>query len=167
MCWTKREVEVMRKGYDQIHRIPGEEYVAYSVLLINLCHAYGVKAYMTFNTLVTDRELPAFLQAADTARRAGVDALIVADQGAAALLRQTMPDLPIHASTQCSAHSTAAVKELTQRGFCRVVPARELPREEIARMVREGGCEIEIFVHGALCVSHSGQCLFSSLVGGM
>ena len=133
---------------------------------INLCHAYGVKAYMTFNTLVTDRELPAFLQAADTARRAGVDALIVADQGAAALLRQTMPDLPIHASTQCSAHSTAAVKELTQRGFCRVVPARELPREEIARMVREGGCEIEIFVHGALCVSHSGQCLFSSLVGG-
>ncbi len=133
---------------------------------VRLCHAYGVKAYMTFNTLITDRELSAFLQAADTARAAGVDALIVADLGAAALLRQTMPDLPIHASTQCSAHGTAAVKELKRRGFCRVVPARELPREEIARMVRDGDCEIEVFIHGALCVSHSGQCLFSSLVGG-
>ncbi|MBR6726945.1 MAG: U32 family peptidase, partial [Clostridia bacterium] len=133
---------------------------------IKLCHAYGVKAYMTFNTLVTDRELPAFLEAADTARLAGVDALIVADAGAAAALRAAMPDLPLHASTQCSAHNLAAVRELQHRGFCRVVPARELPREEIARLVRESDSEIEIFVHGALCVSHSGQCLFSSLVGG-
>ncbi|MBQ8341082.1 MAG: U32 family peptidase [Clostridia bacterium] len=133
---------------------------------IALCHAYGVKAYMTFNTLVSDRELPDFLRAADAARLAGVDALIVADLGAAEALRRAMPDLPLHASTQCSAHSLGGVRELKQRGFCRVVPARELPREEIERLVREGDCEIEVFVHGALCVSHSGQCLFSSLVGG-
>lgn len=133
---------------------------------VALCHAHGVKAYMTFNTLITDRELPRFLEAADAARRAGVDALIVADAGAAEALRLAMPQLPLHASTQCSAHNLAAVKALTDRGFCRVVPARELPREEIARLVRESGSEIEVFVHGALCVSHSGQCLFSSLVGG-
>ena len=133
---------------------------------ITLCHAHGVKAYMTFNTLITDRELPDFLAAVRTAYQCGADALIVADLGAADLLRQALPDLPLHASTQCSAHSTAGVKALEARGFCRVVPARELPREEIARLVRECDAEIEVFIHGALCVSHSGQCLFSSLVGG-
>ena len=133
---------------------------------IRLCHAYGVKAYMTFNTLITDRELPDFLLAAEKAYTAGVDALIVADQGAAALLRKALPQLPLHASTQCSAHNTAGAKALRQAGFCRVVPARELSREDIATITRESGTEIEIFIHGALCVSHSGQCLFSSLVGG-
>ena len=133
---------------------------------VDLCHAHGVKAYMTFNTLVTDRELPSFLAAAEQAYLAGADALIVADLGAAAVLHSTLPDLPLHASTQCSAHDIAGVKMLTRQGFCRVVPARELPAAEIVRLVREGGTEIEVFVHGALCVSHSGQCLFSSLVGG-
>ena len=132
---------------------------------IALCHAHGVKAYMTFNTLITDRELPDFLAAARVAYQSGVDALIIADLGATDLLRRALPDLPLHASTQCSAHSMAGVKALEARGFCRVVPARELPREEIARLVRECDAEIEVFIHGALCVSHSGQCLFSSLVG--
>lgn len=131
-----------------------------------LCHAHGVKTYMTFNTLVTDRELPQMLAAARVAYRAGVDALIVADLGAAELLHRALPDLPLHASTQCSVHSTTGAKALAARGFCRVVPARELPREEIARLVRDCGIEVEVFIHGALCVSHSGQCLFSSLVGG-
>ena len=133
---------------------------------IALCHAHGVKAYMTFNTLVTDRELPAFLEAAYKAYLAGVDALIVADLGAAQLLHRTLPDLPLHASTQCSAHNVAGVKALTDLGFCRVVPARELSHTEIARLVKDTDTEIEVFIHGALCVSHSGQCLFSSLVGG-
>ena len=133
---------------------------------IALCHAHGVKAYMTFNTLVTDREMPALLEAAHKAYLAGVDALIVADLGAARLLHSTLPDLPLHASTQCSAHSAAGVRALSKLGFCRVVPARELSRTEIARLMQETDTEIEIFVHGALCVSHSGQCLFSSLVGG-
>ena len=133
---------------------------------IRLCHAYGVKAYMTFNTLIADRELPDFLAAAEKAYLAGADALIVADLGAAAMLHKALPDLPLHASTQCSAHNTAGAKALRRLGFCRVVPARELSREDIATVTRESGTEIEIFIHGALCVSHSGQCLFSSLVGG-
>lgn len=133
---------------------------------IALCHAHGVKAYMTFNTLVTDRELPDFLAAAEKAYHAGVDALIVADLGAATLIHKAMPDLQLHASTQCSIHNTEGVRALAARGFCRVVPARELPAEEIALLAQKSGTEIEIFIHGALCVSHSGQCLFSSLVGG-
>ncbi len=133
---------------------------------ISLCHAHGVKAYMTFNTLVTDRELPNFLAAAEKAYLAGVDALIVADLGAASLLHEAFPALPLHASTQCSAHDLAGVHALAEQGFCRVVPARELPAQDIALLSQTSGVEIEIFVHGALCVSHSGQCLFSSLVGG-
>lgn len=137
-----------------------------TVNAISHCHAHGVKAYMTFNTLVTDRELPDFLAAAEQAYRAGVDALIVADLGAAARLHEILPELPLHASTQCSVHNIAGVRALAERGFCRVVPARELPADEIALLTQKSGTEIEIFVHGALCVSHSGQCLFSSLVGG-
>ena len=133
---------------------------------ISLCHAHGVKAYMTFNTLVTDRERPDFLAAAEKAYRAGVDALIVADLGAAARLHEVLPELPLHASTHCSVHNMAGVRALAARGFCRVVPARELPADEIALLSQKSGTEIEIFIHGALCVSHSGQCLFSSLVGG-
>ncbi|MBQ9098835.1 MAG: U32 family peptidase [Clostridia bacterium] len=133
---------------------------------IALCHAYGVKVYMTFNTLVTDRELPLFLEAAHKAYTAGVDALIVADLGAAELLHRLLPALPLHASTQCSIHNSDGAREMARRGFCRVVPARELSRENIADMVQKSGTEVEIFIHGALCVSHSGQCLFSSLVGG-
>ena len=133
---------------------------------IKTCHTYGVKTYVTLNTLFFDREERAFLAAAESAYLAGADALIVADLGGAALLRRHLPDLPLHASTQCSAHDLAGVRALAEMGFCRVVPARELPRDEIARLVREGGVEIEVFVHGALCVSFSGQCLFSSLVGG-
>ena len=133
---------------------------------VALCHAYGVKAYLTLNTLCTDREEGEFLAVAADAYRAGIDALIVADLGGAALLRRHFPDLPLHASTQCSGHGSAAARQLSELGFSRMVPARELPATEIARLVREGGIEIEVFVHGALCVSHSGQCLFSSLVGG-
>ncbi len=136
------------------------------VRCIALCHAHGVKAYMTFNTLITDRELPAFLEAARKAYGAGADALILADAGAAELLHRALPDLPLHASTQCSIHNAAGVRAMAERGFCRVVPARELPRAEIAALKATCDTEIEVFVHGALCVSHSGQCLFSSLVGG-
>ena len=132
---------------------------------IELCHAYGKKAYMTFNTLVTDREMPAFLEAAKQAYLAGVDALIVADVGAAEVLHRAIPELPLHASTQCSAHNAAGVRALAARGFCRVVPARELRADDIVA-AKAVGTEIEIFIHGALCMSHSGQCLFSSLVGG-
>ena len=133
---------------------------------IALCHAFGARAYVTLNTLVTDRELPAFLEAAATAREAGADALIVADLGGAAAIRRAFPDLPLHASTQASAHGAAAARLFAEIGFCRTVLAREAPAEEMRRFIATCGMETEVFVHGALCVCHSGQCLFSSLVGG-
>lgn len=128
-------------------------------------HAYGVKTYLTLNTLATDRELPAFLNAAGEAIRAGVDALIVADLGGAAAIRRTYPHAELHASTQMSAHHTYSGKLLEKLGFSRMVIARETSLEDLKTIVKESPIEIEYFIHGALCVSHSGQCLFSSLVG--
>jgi len=133
---------------------------------IALCHAFGVRAYVTLNTLVTDRELPDFVAAAAMAREAGADALIVADLGGAAAIRHAFPDLPLHASTQASAHNAAAARLFAKIGFCRTVLAREASAEEMRRFIATCGMETEVFVHGALCVCHSGQCLFSSLVGG-
>ncbi len=133
---------------------------------VTLCHAYGVKVYLTLNTLLYDKELRAFREYAAEIYRLGVDAAIVADRGAIALLRRDIPGLPIHASTQASCHSTEGALALRQAGAERVVLARELSLPDIRRIVAEAGVETEIFIHGALCVSHSGQCLFSSLVGG-
>ena len=129
-------------------------------------HAYGVKTYLTLNTLVTDRELPAFLDAARDAARAGVDGLIVADAGGAAAIHRILPSLELHASTQLSGHNSEMGKLLSSLGYTRMVAARESSFENLRAMVEKSGLEIELFIHGALCVSHSGQCLFSSLVGG-
>ncbi len=129
-------------------------------------HAYGVRVYVALNTLLYDRELGAFLSYADGLERMGVDAVIVADRGAMQLLATYLPALPIHASTQASAHSLAGVEELFALGARRVVPARELALSDIKTLVAHSRAEIEVFLHGALCVSYSGQCLFSSLVGG-
>lgn len=133
---------------------------------IRLCHAFGVRAYITMNTLLFDRELNDFLHAAAEAGNAGADALIVADIGAMRLLHRELPGLSVHASTQAGAHSLGAAAAFAELGITRVVLARETPKADMARFVRESGLETEVFVHGALCVSHSGQCLFSSLVGG-
>ncbi len=129
-------------------------------------HAFGVKVYLTLNTLVTDREIPAFLAAAAEAERAGVDALIVADVGGAAAIHRALPSLELHASTQMSGHSVAMGEELRKMGFSRMVIAREASAENLRNVVQNSPIETEVFIHGALCVSHSGQCLFSSLVGG-
>ncbi|MBQ3639429.1 MAG: U32 family peptidase [Clostridia bacterium] len=129
-------------------------------------HAYGVKVYLTLNTLVTDRELPQFLDAAWDAAEAGVDALIVADAGGAMAIRRTIPSLELHASTQMSGHNSAMAEQLRAFGFSRMVAAREISKENLVRLLRKSPIETELFVHGALCVSHSGQCLFSSVVGG-
>lgn len=130
------------------------------------CHGHGVKVYLTLNTLLYDGELPSFLSLAREAADAGVDAFIVADLGLASLLSQEIPDVPLHASTQAFAHSTDSVDALYGLGFERVVVARELSREDIRSVTENAKAEIEIFIHGAMCVSHSGQCLFSSIVGG-
>ncbi len=129
-------------------------------------HSYGVKVYLTLNTLVSDREIPAALAAAEEAANAGVDALIVADLGVAAALHRTFPTLELHASTQASSHNSLSAEALKEIGFSRIVVARETPAADLFETVKNSPLEIEMFIHGALCVSHSGQCLFSSLVGG-
>jgi len=129
-------------------------------------HAYGVKVYLTLNTLVLDREIPDFLETAREAARVGVDALIVADLGGASILRRALPTMELHASTQASAHNAASAAVLRALGFSRMVIARETPERDLRSTTKSSPIEIEAFIHGALCVSHSGQCLFSSLVGG-
>ena len=133
---------------------------------LRACHLMGVKAYVTLNTQIYDRERESFLATARLAFEAGADAAIVGDLGAAELLRKELPDFEIHASTQLSGHNASAGAELSKLGFSRMVIARETSLEDIKTFVEESPVELEIFVHGALCVCHSGQCLFSSLVGG-
>lgn len=132
---------------------------------IALAHAFGVKVYITANTLIFDRERDDFLRAAEDVYLAGADALIVADLGAASLLRDRIP-IPLHASTQLSGHGADAASYLAKRGFSRMVCAREMGEDDLRAFVQSAPIEAEVFVHGALCVCHSGQCLFSSLVGG-
>ena len=133
---------------------------------VKLAHAYGVKLYQTVNTMVFDRETDELLRAAHSSAESGIDAFIVSDLGVAALLREYLPDMPLHASTQMSIHNSDGARLLENYGFSRVVPARELSQKDIVSLVDGTSLEVEIFIHGALCVSHSGQCLFSSLVGG-
>ena len=129
-------------------------------------HRMGGRVYLTLNTLLWDRELTAALEAAYEAALAGVDALIIADMGAAALIHRALPHLPLHASTQLSGHNAAIGQVLSDFGFSRFVIARETSLDDLATAVRDNPLEVEVFVHGALCVSHSGQCLFASVVGG-
>lgn len=129
-------------------------------------HAYGVKVYVTLNTLVFDREREDFLRTAESAYLAGADGFIVADLGAARLLHSYMPKAELHASTQVSGHNALAATELQKLGFTRMVCAREMGEEDLRTFVKNSPIEAEVFVHGALCVCHSGQCLFSSIVGG-
>ncbi len=133
---------------------------------VEKAHAAGVRIYLTVNTLITDRMMRAAMDLVAYAYQIGVDALIVADFGLAALCRENYPDFPIHASTQCSGHNSEAARWLSDRGFSVMVAARELTEENLRRLVQNSPIPIEVFVHGALCVSASGQCLFSSLVGG-
>ncbi len=124
------------------------------------------KVYVTFNTLVQDAELPQAVETLDTLDELAPDGVIVQDLGVARLIRERFPRLALHASTQLAAHNLDGVLALKALGFTRVVLARELTLDEIARIVRDSGVEIEIFVHGALCYSFSGLCLFSSHTAG-
>ena len=129
------------------------------------CHARGVKVHVTLNTLVTPDELHALNGAIDAVYRSGADAVIVQDFGVVRAVRQRAPQLQLHASTQMAVHNRQGVAFLAKHGFDRAVLARELTFEEMAECAAQG-IEIETFVHGALCVACSGQCLMSSLVGG-
>ena len=130
------------------------------------CHERGVRVFLTLNTLVTDRELPRALDTAAEAARLGVDAVLVQDWGLFLLLRRTLPDLPVHASTQMSAFTAGAARLLAADGCERVVLARECSAADTAAICRSCPAEIEIFAHGALCMCYSGQCEMSALIGG-
>ena len=133
---------------------------------IRYCHLRGVRVFLTLNTLLTDRELPLALDAARTACRLGVDSVLVQDWGLFALLREALPDLPLHASTQMSVFTAGGANEVYGDGCERVVLARECSREDTAAICKACPAEIEIFGHGALCMCYSGQCYFSSVIGG-
>lgn len=133
---------------------------------VAFCHSRGVRVYVTLNTLVTDRMIPEALSFAAFLYNIGVDALIVADCGLSHLIREQFADFELHASTQFSIHSLEGVRWLAERGFRRAVVARELSRRSLEKICRESPIEIEVFVHGALCAGHSGQCLMSSFLGG-
>ena len=132
---------------------------------VSYCHLRGVKVYLTLNTLLTDRELPAAAEHAVQASKLGVDAVLVQDMGMVRVLRQVAPDLPVHASTQMTIHNLDGVKAAADLGMTRVVLSRELSRSDIAYICERAPIEVEVFVHGALCMCYSGQCFFSAVVG--
>lgn len=124
------------------------------------------KVYVAVNTLMLTRELGRAIGALERLAELQADAIIVQDAGLIRLARRHVPPLPLHASTQMTVHSVDGVRALARLGFTRVVPARELTLDEVGKLVREGGLEIETFIHGTLCYAYSGQCLFSSHANG-
>ena len=133
---------------------------------VRYCHIHGVKLYVALNTLVYDREIREAVKYAAELYRVGVDALICADLGIIREIRRVIPDFEIHASTQASVHNSLGADEAAALGVKRVVLARELSLPDVIGVTEGCAVETEIFLHGALCVCHSGQCLFSSLAGG-
>ena len=133
---------------------------------IDYCHRSGVRVNITFNTLLKDTELKDAKAAIDRAASAGADAFIIQDLAVAAYVKRHWPSVAMHASTQMAVHNASGVKELLDFGFSRVVLARELSLSEIRSIYEETGAELEVFVHGAHCMSVSGNCYMSAMIGG-
>ena len=148
-----------RKGADNFTWEELEEALRY-------CHARGAKVHLTLNTLLYDRELKAFEKCVEKCAETGVDAVIVQDLGAADMIKNICPELSIHGSTQLTAANEKDVEALLNRGFSRVVLSRELSWREVEKIYKNTNAELEVFAHGALCVSFSGKCLMTSFIGG-
>ena len=136
---------------------------------IRYAHARGIRVYVTVNTLIHDNELAGVAEYLLQLYRIGADAVLVQDMGVADLAREIVPGLTLHASTQMTIHNTEGVRWAAAQGFSRVVLARELSLPEVERIyraTRDTGIGLEVFAHGALCYSYSGQCLLSSVIGG-
>ena len=133
---------------------------------VDYCHVRGVKVYLTLNTLISDAEISSALELVSCVCAIGVDALIIQDLGLARLIREVAPDMPLHASTQMSVMNVEGFKKLEALGFKRAVLPRELTFEEIKTIRENTSMELELFVHGALCMCVSGQCYLSSMLGG-
>jgi putative protease len=133
--------------------------------LIDFCHLRGVKTYITVNTVLYNDELPRALLFMEKCREWGADAFIIQDLGLASLARKRFPDVALHASTQLTTKTAADAAELKLLGFSRVILSREITLAEAAKIREETGIDIEVFIHGAMCVSFSGQCLMSGFIG--
>ena len=132
---------------------------------VSYCHARGAKVYVALNTLVRDDEMKTAMKAVECACRIKADALILQDIGLASLVRRAAPDMPMHASTQMSVQTSDGIKLLSDLGFRRAVLPRELSKKEIEAIAAVSPIELEMFVHGALCMCLSGQCLLSAVLG--
>ena len=132
---------------------------------VRYCRIRGCKVYVTLNTLINDREVESALDSARLASECGADGIIIQDLGLIAAVRQHLPDIPLHASTQMSIHNLAGVEAAAELGLTRAVLARELSLDQIRYITQNAPIETEIFVHGALCFCHSGQCYMSALIG--
>lgn len=133
---------------------------------IKYCHLYGVKVYVTVNTLIYDGEVNEFINYIDFLHKSNIDAVILQDLGMMDLVRKTFPNLEIHASTQMHIHNLEGVKFANDMGLKRVVLARETNYNLLKKIKEETSIELEIFIHGALCISYSGECLMSYFMGG-
>ena len=129
------------------------------------CRIRGCKVYVTLNTLVNDREIEDALASARLASDLGADGIIIQDLGLIKVIRSALPDIPLHGSTQMTIHNLAGVEAAAQLGLTRAVLARELSFEQIRFITKNASIETEVFVHGALCFCHSGQCYMSALIG--
>ncbi|MEG1254736.1 U32 family peptidase [Clostridium sp.] len=134
--------------------------------IVTYCHLYNVKVYIAFNTLIKENELREALEYGKFLYEIGVDAVITQDMGLFKMLKEAIPDFEIHASTQMTIHNGEGAQFLKDLGFQRIVLSRELSLEEIEYISKDLDIETEVFVHGALCISYSGQCLMSSVIGG-
>ncbi|MBQ2972545.1 MAG: U32 family peptidase [Ruminococcus sp.] len=132
---------------------------------VKYCHAYGVKVYLALNTLIFDDEIDDALELVKAAAKCDIDALITQDIGLAMAVKQVVPQLKLHASTQMSVHTLSGAKALKELGFSRVVLAREMTKAEIKYIAQNCDIELEVFVHGALCMCVSGQCYMSAALG--
>lgn len=165
----------LKAGADAVY-IGGQEYGARAyagnfsrdevLSALDEAHFYGKKIYLTVNTLMKQEELDRLTDFIAPFYEAGLDAVIVQDVGALCVLGKNFPHLPLHASTQMTVTDAAGAEALKRLGIVRVVPARELSLEEAALLKKESGLEVEVFIHGAMCYCYSGQCLFSSMLGG-
>lgn len=134
------------------------------ITAVRECHRYGAKIYLAVNTIISDEETQDFCEYIKFSAQTGIDAYIIQDWGCAELIRKCVPDAVLHASTQMSVHTATGAEFLKNLGWERVVPAREIDRNVIEK-IQQTGIETEIFVHGALCMSVSGQCYMSAIMG--
>ena len=136
------------------------------VQALDYAHLHHKKLYLTLNTLIKEKEFDQIVPYLSPFYEAGLDGVIIQDLGLIPLLKKYFPLLELHGSTQMTVNSYRSARWLKEQGLCRVVPSRELSLEELIQIKEEAHIEVESFIHGALCYSYSGQCMFSSFLGG-